>query len=519
MLTAAVTTACLLAAYCTWNYASKLKSVNYLPGMRPPLSALSIFGALMPTSWWNPGLNWSWEWRKTNYFNYKHEVISMVPLVGQPAYYTCSLPVMKQLLKEESKLGLIKHPEMTPAVSIWGQNLLTANGDVWKRHRRIVGPAFTNKTYDLVWRQAAALYEDMVRAAKWENEQMVTVHNINQYTRSFALMIISRCGFGLLMPWKDPNTETTEEEMTFSTALEWVSATTIPWRLVLPRWSYRLPIRWLRNMEHAWSSLAVHMNTFIETKAQELAGIIDGDDHVQRGDIFTRLVTAMDSSGKTGLEKQEVIGNTFTLMFAGHETTANVLAATLGFLAIHQDEQEKAYQEILAAIPADRGLGAEDVAKLTHTLACFHESARMFPAGNMLPRDIIDDVTVNVTSPTPGTIVFPKGSRVIIDMVAIHHNPEAFPDPDVWRPSRWYGVSEPDLTMFGAGPRVCVGRKFTQVEAACFLAHFLRDWKLDVELCNGETREQHEERVMGNTKLTGIAFGVGLVDLKLIARK
>ncbi|KAI5998354.1 cytochrome P450 [Pisolithus orientalis] len=519
MLITALTAACFLAAYFSWSYSLKLKSVNYLPGMRPPLSAISAFGALIPTSWWNPGLHWSWEWRKTNYFNYKHDVISMVPLIGRPVYYTCSLPVMKQLLKEEGKLGHIKPTEMTDAVLVWGQNLLSANGDVWKRHRRIVAPAITNETYELISQQAAALYEDMVRAAKWENEQVVTVNNINQYIRRFALGIISRCGFGLQMPWTDPNTKNTEEEMSFPTAMEWVATTLVPWSLVLPRWSYRLPSKWLRNMEHARSSLAEYMNTFVETKVQEISGVTDGDDHAQRGDIFTRLVAGLDRSGKTGLEKQEVIGNTFALMFAGHETTSSVLSATLGYLAFHQDEQEKAYQEILAATPANGELGTEELAKLTHTLACFHESARMIPAAHVIPRDVIDDVAVNVTSPTPGTIVFPKGSRIIIDMVAIHHNPETFLDPEVWRPSRWYGVSEHDLTMFSTGPRVCPGRKFAQMEAVSFLAHLLRDWKIDIEPRNGETRKQLEERVMGNTKFIGLAFGVRPVGLKLIARK
>ncbi|KAI6138270.1 cytochrome P450 [Pisolithus tinctorius] len=519
MPTTAVIGAFLLAVYCTWNFASKLKSVNYLPGMRPPFSPLGIFGVIIPTCWWNPGLNWSWDWRKTNYFNYKHEVISIVPFIGEPLYYTCSPSVVRQLLKDERKTGLIKPPEMTSAVCTWGQNVLTANGDVWRRHRRIVGPSFTSETFDLVWQQSASLYEDMVRAAKWGDERVTIVRDIGLYTRSFALAVIARCGFGLPMPWSDPNVEKAEEEMSFSVAMEWVERTMIPWSVILPRWSHRLPSKWLRDMGHARSSLAEYMSKVVDKKAQELSGVKNHDNNLPRGDIFARLVTAMSSSGKINLDKEEVIGNTFSLMFAGHESSMFVLAATLGYLAIYQDEQEKAYQEILAATPVDRELGPEDVGKLTHTLACFHESARILPPGTINPRRAIDDITVNVTSPAPGVITIPKGSGIMIDLLAVHHNPEAFPDPDVWRPSRWYGAPEHDLTMFGYGSRVCVGRKFAQVEGACFLSHFLRDFKLDIELRDGETRKQYEERVMGNTRHSGLAFGVRSVDLKLIARK
>ncbi|KAJ7458962.1 hypothetical protein FB451DRAFT_577172 [Mycena latifolia] len=62
----------------------------------------------------------------------------------------------------------------------------------------------------------------------------------------------------------------------------------------------------------------------------------------------------MEGTGKLALEEQEIIGNTFTLLFAGHESTACGLAATLGFLAIHQDEQEAACQEIISQIPGSR---------------------------------------------------------------------------------------------------------------------------------------------------------------------
>lgn len=55
------------------------------------------------------------------------------------------------------------------------------------------------------------------------------------------------------------------------------------------------------------------------------------------------------------------------------------------------------------------------------------------------------------------------------------HDPHVFPDPESFKPSRWSGVSEQNLTMFGIGPRSCIGRKFTQVEALTFLAPFLRD--------------------------------------------
>ncbi|KAJ7616765.1 hypothetical protein DFH06DRAFT_1145351 [Mycena polygramma] len=108
-------------------------------------------------------------------------------------------------------------------------------------------------------------------------------------------------------------------------------------------------------MNRAWNGMAAFMYEFVATRQEEFRGMTDEEG--QRGDIFSRLVAATNVTGKLGLDEQEVlptsqIGNTFTLLFAGHESTACGLAATLGFLAIHQDEQQKAYEETLQTIPA-----------------------------------------------------------------------------------------------------------------------------------------------------------------------
>ncbi len=72
--------------------------------------------------------------------------------------------------------------------------------------------------------------------------------------------------------------------------------------------------------------------------------------------------------------------------------------------------------------------------------------------------------------------------------------------------------------MFGFGPRACVGRKFAQTEAVCFLAHFLRDWKVKVVLEAGETAAQTWDRIAADATLRGTAFSLGSVPIKFIAR-
>ncbi|KAJ6504353.1 cytochrome P450, partial [Mycena vitilis] len=469
---------------------------------------------LIPTCWWNPGLNWVWEWRKTTFFNHKYDVISLVPLIaGDPCWYTSSPDVLKQLLNNEGKTRLLKPRWLTSTLLLWGDNLVSANGDMWKRHRRLMAPAFTATTYTMVVAETIAIYKEMMAGEGWDGQNTVTVTD-NHILHKLTLIIIARCGFGIRMPWAD--IQGASGELSFGDSLGQVTKTSIL-RLILPRWAYKLGIKKFDTMDRAWNRLAAFMHEFVATRQEELNGMTEEEG--QRGDIFSRLVAAMNVTGKLGLEEQEVIGNTFTLLFAGHESTACGLAATLGFLAIHQDEQQKAYDEIVETIPTTREPVLEDLSKLPHLLACFHESLRIYPAPIMLTREMTEDVSIKVARPVEETMVLKKGSLMIIELVGVQHNPHFYPDPEAFKPSRWYGVPDADIPMFGVGPRVCPGKKFSHTEAMCFLSLLLRDWHLDVPLLEGETRVDYEKRVMGRAARVGMAFGCGPMSLKLTRRK
>lgn len=72
--------------------------------------------------------------------------------------------------------------------------------------------------------------------------------------------------------------------------------------------------------------------------------------------------------------------------------------------------------------------------------------------------------------------------------------------------------------MFGIGPRICPGKRFALVESLCFIAHLLRDWKLDVPLEVGETKREWETKRMQGA-LVRMSFGVIPHSLKLIRRE
>ncbi|CAL1711144.1 unnamed protein product [Somion occarium] len=511
-----ITLGSILVLSCIYRYSASLKHVQYVPGMRVLFSPLTIFGAMIPTRSWNPGLNWSWIWRKTAYMNRTHDIISMVPILfGKPSIYVGSLDVARQLLVNENKLRLEKPADLRKSLLLWGESLSTTNGEDWRRHRRILGPAFSNETYVTVVKETASIYREMVAAEGWMDNTEVVVEEFHRIPSHVAFVALARCGFNVRLPWAE---ERENEDLSFGKALKTVIRTNLA-RLAIPIWAYKLPLEGLHKMDQAWKYIGVYMHDLVARRREELRGEVPENLH-QRGDLFSRLVAALDENAKIGLKEQEVIGNTFTFMFVGHETSARVLTEALGFLAIHQDEQDKAVNEISSALPAGQDPTFNDLSKLVHLLACFHEALRIYPPSLMMGRDTTSEIPIKVTHPSPQTILLPKGSRVVMDMIALHHDPRVFPDPEKFKPSRWYGKNGvgDEVSMFGLGPRVCIGRKFVESEALTFLSMFLRDWKVDIILSPGETRAQYEDRVMGRARLIGHAFGVEPFPLKVSRR-
>ncbi|KAF8997630.1 cytochrome P450, partial [Cyathus striatus] len=485
-----------------------LKAINYVPGMRPLFSPITLVGAVIPRTWWNPGHNWAWDTRHKSFFSHTHDIISMVPIIyGKACFYTCSVDVLRQLLGNESKTHLMKPQEYT-LTSITGDNVASVNGDVWRRHRRVVAPAFNAKTSSLVREETSKLYHEVVQSEGWNKQDIVYLPSVNEFMLKYALIIVARCAFGLPMAWRT-SSDASSHDMDLGEAISIITSR-IFYKLILPSWAFKLPIKSIRHVDTAWSTFVNIVKESIRARKEVLAG--ESED--MTGDVLGRLVKSVEVEGKYKLSEEEVMADIFTILFAGHETTASVLSATMICLALYQDEQQKAYEEI----KIDTVSKIEDSNQLPHLQACFQECGRLYPAAFMVAREMAEDVPVRVMRPEEHIIVLPKGSQIILELIGIHHNPNVYSEPETFRPSRWYGVSDPDLPMFGFGPRACVGRKFAHTEAVTFLAHLLYDWELHVDLKDGESVQDYKNRVLGNARMIGTAFCICPVGLTMKRR-
>ncbi|KAG6329165.1 hypothetical protein ID866_9924 [Astraeus odoratus] len=380
----------------------------------------------------------------------------------------------------------------------------------------------------------------MVKSQGWNNSTRNVVVHINPLITKFTFVILCRCGFGIPVSWIT-NVDGSEDAV-FAEALEKAVESFIP-RILTPKWIYKFPIKALRDIDHAWNTVTTLMTKFTEKRQAELANR-DADNY-QTKDVFTRLVRNTENVGKHALDISEVVPNMLTLLFGGNDTTTSAILTTMVMLALFQDKQEIAYQEIICNFPYGTTLTTSVCKAMQYVTACVIEANRLVPTTTNLGRETTTmEIPVTVTRPQPATIIIPKGSRVVIDQFSIHHDPINFPNPDVYDPSHSLDNFDVDLPMmmFGAGPRACLGRKFAMTAISSFLALFLRDWMIDVvqydldtlareavesaplgkaqyaPMSDGEKRQCLQERFMADATPKGTAFSLGDIRLCVSAR-
>ncbi|GJE92700.1 cytochrome P450 [Phanerochaete sordida] len=498
----------LFVASRVMNYFKYRKQTAYLPAMHCLVSPISALGASLPTRWWNPGHQWQWKWRLTVYRDLGAETIAAVPfLFGVPVIYTSSLEVAKQIVTTKTT-AFHKSRDTTEITLIWGPNIFAANGDEWKKHKRVISPAFSQETYASVWENTARVVDEMAAAEGWAGRAAVDIPVVNTLTYKAALILISTCGFGNALSWR---TETAPgAAVSFADALATV-ASGILVRLLVPRWAYKLPIKKLQEVETAYTSLGPFMRDLIARRRREM----EADGAAARDDILSLMIKASHEE-KYNMSDAELMGNTFLLLSAGHDTSARTLDAALMLLALHPEIQEDVHREVTEIMPTDDDFTFANSARLVKTRSVFLEASRLFPAGFMLIRDAAEDTVLRGAGRGGADVPVPRGTRVVVDMVGLHHNPALYPDPEAFVPARWHAAHENELTMFSFGARTCPGRRFALTEGTCFLARLLRRWRVAPLTLPGEDVEAWRARVYQGRMLFN--FGVGEVPVRFEAR-
>ncbi|KAG1748243.1 614 534 cytochrome P450, partial [Suillus paluster] len=381
-------------------------------------------------------------------------------------------------------------------LAVFGRNIIVSEGDEWKRYRKVVAPAFSERNNRLVFETTTQIMLGLFDTV-WAGQDEVVVDHAVDLTLPIGLFVIGAAGFGRPISWKEDNVVPLGHQLTFKDALHTVTQD-LSIKLLVPKWAMGLTRRF-RHTRLAFDELHQYLTEIIQER-------LESQHKEDNNDLLSSLLAANDdenlSKGEVKLSDSELIGNVFIFLVAGHETTAHSLAFAFGLLALYPDKQEELYQHIKRVLPDGRIPTYDDMPSLTYSSAVFNETLRMFPPVAVVPKFNAEDTSFTLTDEngTMKTIAVPQGFALTLDVPGLHYNPKYWEDPYAFKPERFLGDWNRDAFFpFSGGYRACVGRKFSETEGTAVLTILLSRYTISIKdepQFAGETFEQRKARVL-----------------------
>jgi cytochrome P450 len=346
----------------------------------------------------------------------------------------------------------IKGRSLSGARRLFGNGLLTSDGALHARQRRLVQPAFHRVRLDEYAGVMTTL--GVEQRDRWREGDTI---DIAREMSRLTLRITTRILFGA-----EGNAVAAEIGDALEDTTSLLEVAVLPFAAL----TSLLPLPHVRRFRAARATLHRVIRRLIERRRR------DGRDH---GDVVSLLLSARYEGTGESMSDGQVRDEVITLLLASHETTANALAWTWYLLARHPRDEARMHAEIDAVLGRGRPPLAGDITALTFTRMVFTEGMRLFPPAWLLARVAVENHEAR------GYIV-QAGSLVVMSPWVVHRNATYFPEPERFDPDRWGAAGHngrPRFSYFpfGGGSRGCMGEAFAWMEGVLVLAVIAQRWR------------------------------------------
>ncbi len=343
---------------------------------------------------------------------------------------------------------------------VLGQGLVTSEGELWRRQRRLAQPAFHRERIQSFVRAMSECTADML--GRWEGENELDVH------KEMMRLTFRVVGRALLSRDLDGDASAIGEALTVG--LHWANdyaETLFPIPPSVPT---------LKNMR-----LKKAMKTFDDLI---FGAIAERRREGHKDDLLSMLLEARDEETGEAMSDNLLRDELITMVSAGHETTANALSFALYLLSKHPSWL-RAVRDEAKSVLGDRLPEIDDVKKLPTAAMVIEETMRLYPPVWVFERRALEEDRFE-------DFVIPKDATVGISPYVLHRSAKHWENPEGFDPTRFdargkEGRHKYAYMPFGGGPRTCIGNVFALTEATIVLAMIARRFRMD--LFPGHTME------------------------------
>ncbi|KAH8402283.1 hypothetical protein KR009_010979 [Drosophila setifemur] len=403
----------------------------------------------------------------------------------KPTALILDLDLIKQVLIKDfhhfQDRGIYSNPRDDPLTG----HLLTLEGDEWRSMRQKLTPVFSSGkikhmsgvVVEVGHRLADAMDKEVKAAAADDGDV-----EIKDLCARYTTDVIGSCAFGLeCYSLSDPNAEFRSKGRMI---LDKPRHTLLVQMFILtnPKMAKKLGMKVLPDelAEFFMSAVKKTVEYRIEKK-------------IKRNDFIDQLIelraeneeAARKGQGidlSKGLTLEQMAAQAFVFFVAGFETSSSTMSFCLYELALQPDIQQRVREEIDSVLSGVDGgeLTYDALSEMTYLDRVLNETLRKHPILAQILRE------TNQSYKVPNSdLVIEKGTSVILPVHNIHHDPELYPEPEKFDPSRF----EPEQVKsrhpmaylpFGEGPRNCIGLRFGKMQAKVGLVSLLRRFRFGV---------------------------------------
>jgi cytochrome P450 len=362
-------------------------------------------------------------------------------------FYLFSHPkLFEQALIKQSDVFVKIHDAGKPTglALVLGQGLVTSQGDLWQRQRRLMQPVFQRSNITTLLPQIATAGGNMLD--RWRQLGEGAEVNLSGEMMQLTLEVITQTMFSTSVLDKIEHIAPSLDTLLKYAAKSLLNPLTLPLYIPTPA---------NQEFKRALGIIDDVIYGIIEQRRTASSA---------HSDLLDMLLKARDDSSGEKMTDRQVRDEVITIFSAGHETTANLLSWTLYLLARHPDVLAKLRQE-LDGLPQGKIPNAEDLQQLVYIRAVLNESMRFRPPAGIMLRKVSKDTEVDGYS-------LKSGRLAIFSIFNLHHHADFWPQPEQFDPDRFLRPENRRFSFmpFGTGERICIANHFALLESQLLLS-------------------------------------------------
>jgi cytochrome P450 len=347
--------------------------------------------------------------------------------------------------------------------------VFAAEGDDWRRTRRLAVTALNSnhlqRYFEIVSTCTERLYGRLSKAADSGRP-----FEIGQALSAFTVDVTSALAFG-----HDLNTLERGDDALQGHLHHVFHMTNRRLFFSFPYWRYfKLPAD--RALDRSMEEIEKAVTGFMKETRRRIAARPELREEPEN--FLESMIAAQETEG--AFSDEEIMGNVFTLLLAGEDTTSHSMAWTIWSLAQRPEIQAQWAQE------ASDVLGEQPYATEYETVEGFRygegvlrESMRLTPVVPITGLEPLVDTEVE-------GVQIPAGTRLFL--LHRYAGLQSTERAQEFKPERWLDEEDelpvPDqrsFLTFGAGPRFCPGRNLAFLEAKTALGMIARNFEIELD--------------------------------------